>query len=138
VRLLERRATVEERPAIVHITQPATLGCQALSRGRSPVRFCSLFVCPATRCSLPADDATALASFNLGLPHIVERVLSLLAAPALVLMGLWTPVLGPLVLTNGELLAVPTLSGGLLLIALYAALAYIMAKLALHVFRRTV
>jgi hypothetical protein len=65
-------------------------------------------------------------------------VLSLLAAPALVLMGLWTPVLGPLVLTNGELLAVPTLSGGLLLIALYAALAYIMAKLALHVFRRTV
>jgi hypothetical protein len=102
------------------------------------VRFCSLFVCPATRCSLPADDATALARFNLGLPHIVERVLSLLAAPALVLMGLWTPVLRPLGLTSGELLAVPTLPGGLLLIALYAALAYIMAKLALHVFRRTV
>lgn len=83
-----------------------------------------------------ALSVAALASFNLGLPGPLEQLLSLLAAPALVLMALWTPLLRPLGLASGEWMAAPTLPGALLLIALYAALAYLLATLALRFFRR--
>lgn len=81
-------------------------------------------------------SVAALASFNLGLPPALEQALSLLAAPALVLMGLWTPLLRPLGLASGEWLAAPTLPGALLLIALYAALAYLATALLLRLIRR--
>lgn len=81
-------------------------------------------------------SVAALVSFNLGLPAALEQLLSLLAAPALVLMGLWTPLLRPFGLASGEWLAAPTLPGALLLIALYAALAYLATLLALRLFRR--
>ena len=99
------------------------------------------------RLSIPARTALATAayfalsagillSFNLGLPPQLERVLSMVAAPALFLMALWTPALRPLGLASGEWLMAPTLTGALLLIALYAALAYLVAALMLRLFRR--
>jgi hypothetical protein len=83
-------------------------------------------------------SVAALASFNLGLPPALEQALSLLAAPALILMAVWTPVLQPLGLASGEWLAAPTLPGALLLIALYAALAYLATALGLRLFRRNI
>jgi hypothetical protein len=77
-----------------------------------------------------------LASFNLGLPPQLERVLSIVAAPALFLLAIWTPILRPLGLAGGEWVAAPTLPGALLLIALYAVLAYLATALALRLFRR--
>ncbi|CAN7374437.1 hypothetical protein LJR289_002180 [Pseudoduganella sp. LjRoot289] len=101
------------------------------------------------RLSIPAKAALAtaayfalsvavLASFNLGLAPPLERLLSLLAAPALFLMAIWTPLLRPLGLASGDWLAAPTLPGALLLIALYAALAYLAATAALRLMRRKV
>lgn len=81
-------------------------------------------------------SVAALASFNLGLAPPLERLLTLLAAPALLLMAVWTPLLRPLGLASGEWLAAPTLPGALLLIALYAALAYLAAAVVLRLARR--
>lgn len=77
-----------------------------------------------------------LASFNFGLPSPLEQLLSLLAAPALLLLAVWTPLLRPLGLSSGEWLTAPTLPGALLLVALYAALAYLTTALALRLIRR--
>ncbi len=101
------------------------------------------------RLSTPAKAAIAtaayfvlsvamLASFNLGLPPPLEQLLSLLAAPALLLMLIWTPLLRPLGLASGEWLSGPTLPGALLIIAVYAALAYLLTTLALRLIRRQV
>lgn len=81
-------------------------------------------------------SVAVVSSFNLGLPPLLERVLSMVAAPALLLLALWAPLLRPLGLATGEALAAPTLPGALLLIVLYAGLAYLATKLVLHLFRR--
>jgi hypothetical protein len=99
------------------------------------------------RLSTPASAALAtaayfvlsvgiLASFNLGLPPQLEHVLSIVAAPAVFLMAVWTPILQPLGLATGEWFAAPTLPGALLLIAVYAVLAYLATALVLRFFRR--
>jgi hypothetical protein len=92
------------------------------------------------RLSTPAKAALAIAayfmfsvgsvaSFNAGLPPQLERLLSAIAAPALLLMGVWAPLLHPLGLATGEWFAVPTLPGALVLTALYSTFAYLATAL---------
>ncbi len=70
----------------------------------------------------------ALRSFALGLPGWLEQLLSLLAAPAVLLLLAWNPVLAPLGLTAGEAVVVPALLPCLFIIAFYALLAWAAAR----------
>ncbi|MES2076972.1 MAG: hypothetical protein V4462_15275 [Pseudomonadota bacterium] len=74
-------------------------------------------------------SVAALASFNLGLPPALEQALSLFAAPALLLLAAWTPLLRPLGLASGEWLAAPTAPACLALIVFYALIAYLAVRL---------
>ena len=74
-------------------------------------------------------SVAALASFNLGLPPALEQALSLFAAPALLLLAVWTPLLRPLGLASGEWLAAPTAPACLALIVFYALIAYLVVRL---------
>jgi hypothetical protein len=71
----------------------------------------------------------AIRAFALGLPGWLEATLSALAAPAVILLLAWNPLLAPLGMTAGEAVVVPTLLPCLLIIALYAAVAYGLARL---------
>lgn len=71
----------------------------------------------------------ALASFNLGLPPWLEGALSAAAAPGVLLLGIWAPVLRPLGLAGGEMFGFPTPLGCLLLVASYAGLAFLLSRL---------
>jgi len=71
----------------------------------------------------------AVRAFALGLPGWLEGALSLLAAPGVILLLAWNPVLSPLGLTAGEAVVVPTLLPCLAIIALYSALAWAAARL---------
>lgn len=68
----------------------------------------------------------AIRSFALGLPGWLEAALSVLAAPAVLLLLAWNPLLAPLGMTAGETVVVPTLLPCLLIIALYALLAWLL------------
>lgn len=83
-----------------------------------------------------ALSVAAVASFNQGLPPALEQLLSLLAAPGLFLILIWTPLLRPFGLVTGEWLSAPSFLGGVLQIALYTALAFLATGLALRLFRR--
>jgi len=54
----------------------------------------------------------------------VEQAISLLATPAMLLIGVWVPVLRPLGWTTGEWIVMPNGVACVALIAGYAALAY--------------
>jgi hypothetical protein len=71
----------------------------------------------------------AVASFALGPPRWLEQCLSGLAAPAVLLLLVWNPMLRPLGLTSGEWFAVPSWPACLLIIAIYASLVYGLARL---------
>ncbi|MBQ5938413.1 MULTISPECIES: hypothetical protein [unclassified Massilia] len=71
----------------------------------------------------------AVASFNLGLPPWLEQALSLLAAPAVLLLLVWNPVLRPLGLLHGEAVALPKGWVCVLLVLLYAGLVYLITLL---------
>jgi hypothetical protein len=68
--------------------------------------------------------AGVLASFNLGLPSWLELTLSALIAPGIIAVTAWNPVLRLLGLTSGEWIAVPSAPGFLLVVLVYAGLAY--------------
>ena len=70
----------------------------------------------------------AIRAFALGLPPWLEQGLSAVAAPAVVLLLVWNPLLQPLGLTAGEAVVVPTLVPCLFIIALYALLAWGLAR----------
>lgn len=70
----------------------------------------------------------AVASFNLGLPPWLEQALSLLAAPAVLLLLAWNPVLRPLGLLHGEAVTLPKGWVCLLLVLLYAGLVYLITS----------
>jgi hypothetical protein len=61
-------------------------------------------------------------------PSWLEQLISLFAAPAVILLTIWNPVLKPLGMVSGEWYTVPNLAACLLLVALYAALAYLMMR----------
>ncbi|UMR29141.1 hypothetical protein MJ904_18855 [Massilia sp. MB5] len=71
----------------------------------------------------------ALRAFAFDLPAELEQVLSMLAAPAMVLLLVWNPILHPLGLTSGEWVMAPNGAITLLIIALYSALAYGLVRL---------
>lgn len=71
----------------------------------------------------------AVRAFALGLPGWLEQALSVLAAPGIIALLAWNPVFAPLGMTAGEAVVVPTLLPCLLIIALYAGLAYLVARL---------
>lgn len=68
--------------------------------------------------------AAIMASFNLGLPAWLEFVLSLLIAPGLIAVTACAPLLRGLGLTSGEWLVAPSAPGFLLVVLVYAGLAY--------------
>ncbi|WP_257451073.1 hypothetical protein [Archangium lipolyticum] len=68
-------------------------------------------------------------SFSLGPPAWLEQGLSLLAAPALLLLLVWNPLLRPLGLTSGEWVVGPSGPACVLLILMYASLVYGLARL---------
>lgn len=70
-----------------------------------------------------------LAAFNLGLPIWLEHALSIVIAPAIVLLVAWNPVLRPLGMVSGEWVVGPNAWGCVLLIGAYSALAYLVAAL---------
>jgi non-ribosomal peptide synthetase component E (peptide arylation enzyme) len=70
----------------------------------------------------------AVRSFALGLPGWLETALSVLAAPAVVLLLAWNSVLAPLGMTTGEAVVVPTLLPCLAIVALYAAAVWVVAR----------
>ena len=67
----------------------------------------------------------ALQLLNFDPPARVEQLISLSAAPAVILLTVWTPVFKRLGMVSGEWLTVPSLPACMLLIALYTALAYL-------------
>jgi hypothetical protein len=68
----------------------------------------------------------AIASFNLGLPAWLEQPLSLLAAPGVLLLLAWNPVFRPLGMVSGEAVSAPNALACLLIIALYAWIAWLL------------
>lgn len=71
----------------------------------------------------------AIASFNLNLPPWLEQTLSLLAAPGVLLLLAWNPVLRPLGMVSGEAVSAPNALACVLIVALYAALAWLLTRL---------
>jgi hypothetical protein len=71
----------------------------------------------------------AIRAFALGLPGWLEQALSMLAAPAVILLLAWNPVFAPLGMTTGEAIVVPTLLPCLVIIGFYSALAWAIARL---------
>lgn len=71
----------------------------------------------------------AIRAFALGLPGWLEGMLSVLAAPAVLALLAWNPVLGPLGMTTGEAVVVPSLLPCLAIICLYASLTWLVARL---------
>lgn len=74
--------------------------------------------------------------FNWGVPRAVEQVLSALVLPAVLLMGLWDPLLKRLGWSRGDWFAAPTLPGFVLVTAVYAALAFVLALLVVRLLQR--
>ncbi|GGX86989.1 hypothetical protein GJV26_28990 [Massilia dura] len=70
----------------------------------------------------------AVRAFALGLPGWLETALSALAAPAVILLLAWNPLLAPLGLTAGEAVVAPTLLPCLAIVALYAAVVWAVAR----------
>ena len=70
----------------------------------------------------------AVRAFALGLPGWLETALSALAAPAVILLLAWNPLLAPLGMTTGEAVVVPTLLPCLAIVGLYAAVAWGLAR----------
>jgi len=84
---------------------------------------------PAAKAALGAVGylvvcAAVMASFNLGLPAWLELALSVLIAPGLLAVTAWTPLLRALGLTSGEWLAAPSAPGFVLVVLVYAGIAY--------------
>ena len=63
-------------------------------------------------------------TLNLGIPHFIEQFFSLLAAPALLIMLIWVPLLRKLGMTSGELYVGPNFIGLVLLLIFYGGVAY--------------
>ena len=57
-------------------------------------------------------------------PNWLEQLISLFAAPAVILLSLWNPLLKRFGLTSGEWFVMPGLGASVVLIALYALLAF--------------
>ena len=57
-------------------------------------------------------------------PNWFEQLISLFAAPAVILLTLWNPLLQRFGLTSGEWFVMPSLGASVALIALYALLAF--------------
>jgi len=74
--------------------------------------------------------------FNVGVPRWLEQVLSLLVAPAVLLMGLWDPLLKRLGWSKGEWFAVPSAAGFVALTLFYALLAFGITELLVRLLRR--
>jgi len=71
----------------------------------------------------------AVWSFSLDPPPWLEQGLSVLAAPALLLLLVWNPLLRPLGLTSGEWIVGPSGPACVLIILLYASVVYGLARL---------
>ena len=100
---------------------------------RSPHR-CGVWVASSVAAWLLVS-LTILYSFNLGMPMALEQALSLLAAPALLALGAWTPLLRPLGLTTGQWWALPSPLGCALIIAIYSIGSYGLTRLVLRRWR---
>jgi hypothetical protein len=74
--------------------------------------------------------------FNWGVPRAVEQVLSLLVSPAVLAMGLWTPLLRRFGWARGEWFSAPTLPGFVLLTLGYSLLAFVLATLLVRLLHR--
>lgn len=74
--------------------------------------------------------------FNIGVPRALEQALSLLVTPAVLLMGLWDPVLKRLGWSKGEWFAVPSLPGFVALLLFYALLAFVLTAALVRLFQR--
>jgi hypothetical protein len=74
--------------------------------------------------------------FNLGVSRGVEQVLSWLVAPAVLLMGLWSPLLKRVGWSKGEWFSAPTLPGFVVLTLFYAALAFVVVAAIGKLFQR--
>lgn len=57
-------------------------------------------------------------------PGWLEQLISLFAAPAVILLAIWVPVLRPLGLTSGEYFVMPNLPATVVLVAFYGLAAY--------------
>jgi hypothetical protein len=71
----------------------------------------------------------ALSALNLGLPMWLEQLVSLLGTPALILLTAWNPLLKRLGMVSGEWITLPSALGCIVLMILYAVLAYAIGAL---------
>lgn len=74
----------------------------------------------------------AMYMLNWHLPFWMERTISVLATPAVILLTIWNPVLRPLGLTTGEWYVLPNLVGCLVVVTVYAAMAFLLAWMILR------
>ena len=74
--------------------------------------------------------------FNLGISRGLEQVLSLLVAPAVLLLGLWDPVLKRLGMSKGEWFAVPDLPAFIALVVFYSAMVFAITALLSRLLQR--
>lgn len=73
---------------------------------------------------------------NVGVPMWLEQLISAFAAPAVMSIVLWNPVLRPLGLTTGEWFTAPSLLASLSIVAFYTLLAFALGMLAKHLRRK--
>lgn len=67
---------------------------------------------------------------NIGVPMWLEQLISAFAAPAVLSIVLWNPVLKPLGLTTGEWFTAPSLPASVAIVAFYTLVAFAFAMLA--------
>lgn len=78
----------------------------------------------------------ALRLFDRGIPSWLEGLLSLLAAPAFVLLTVWNPLLRRLGLTRGEWVVAPSPLAFAVLVVFYAAVAFALTWIVVRVLQR--
>jgi hypothetical protein len=66
-------------------------------------------------------------------PAWLEQIISLVAAPGIILLTIWNPVLKRLGMVSGEWVVVPSIGGFLVLVSGYAIIAYALTWLVCRV-----